>query len=124
MDRILLEDMHLQCIVGVLPEERTTQREIVVRVALDVDLLSAGVSDDIGDTVDYRQVEAGILAAVQGSDRGLIESLAHDVARACLRVNGVSRVAVRLEKPGALAVARNVVVEVERTREHFPELSA
>ena len=122
MDRILLEEMRLQCILGILPEERTTKREIVLRVTLDVDLLSAGTSDDIRDTVDYRLVESAIIAAVQNSRRGLIESMAHDVARACLQVNGVRRVAVRLEKPGALTAARNVVVEIERTHAHFPEL--
>ena len=35
---------------------------------------------------------------------------------------GVRRAIVRLEKPGALRFARTVAVEIERTRDDYPDL--
>ena len=119
MDRIIIEDLALRCIVGVNPEERISRRDVVITVTLEVDLLAAGRSDDIADTVDYSRVQSRIMDTVRDSEYRLIEALAHDVARACLREPGVRKAGIRLEKPGALPDARTVAVEIERSSAHF-----
>jgi FolB domain-containing protein len=56
---------------------------------------------------------------VESSSFFLVEKLATEVARLCLRDPKVERVDVRVEKPGALRFARTVAVEISRTREDF-----
>lgn len=123
MDRIVIEDLLLRCIVGVNPEERTQERDVVLKVVLSVDLRRAGRSDDLADTVDYKALKGSIRALVEGSRSLLIEKLAHEVARLCLAQPGVECAVVRVEKPGALRFARTVAVEIERDRGDFPELA-
>ena len=121
MDSIVIEDLLLRCIVGVNPEERTKLQDVNLQVTLFADLRPAGRSDDLGDTIDYKGLKGDIRALVEGSSYLLIERLAHEVARLCLRRPGVERVLVRVEKPGALRFARTVAVVVERRRSDYPE---
>lgn len=121
MDRIVIEDLLLRCIVGVNPEERTKLQDVNLQVTLYADLRPAGRSDDLADTIDYKGLKGDIRALVEGSSYLLIERLAHEVARLCLRRPGVERAQVRVEKPGALRFARTVAVVVERSRSDYPE---
>ena len=122
MDRIIIQDLVLHCIVGNNPDERSTVREVNLCLTLGTDLRPAGRSDNLADTVDYQQLKVEVRALVESSRYFLIERLAHEVARVCLQHAGVTQVSVRLEKPGALRFARTVAVEIERTRADFPEL--
>jgi len=121
MDRIVIEDLLLRCIVGVNPEERTNLQDVNLQVTLFADLRPAGRSDNLADTIDYKRLKGDIRALVEGSTYFLIEKLAHEVARLCLNRPGVERAVVRVEKPGALRFARTVAVVVERSRADFPE---
>jgi dihydroneopterin aldolase/D-erythro-7,8-dihydroneopterin triphosphate epimerase len=119
VDRIIIEDLRLRCIVGVNPDERNQPRDVNLRITLCTDLRPAGSSDVLADTVDYSALHDDIRALVETSRFLLIERLAHEVARICLQRPGVERASVRLEKPGALRGARTVAVEIERTRADY-----
>lgn len=115
-DRILIEDLLVRCILGISEEERREKQDVLISVVLFTDLSKAARSDRAEDTVDYRAVKYGVLAAVEGSQFHLAEALAQAVAESCLSHRGVERVQVRVEKPGALRFARTVAVEIERAR--------
>jgi FolB domain-containing protein len=121
VDRIIIEDLLLRCIVGVNPDERTKEQDVNLRITLSLDLRQAGSSDDLADTVDYKTLKGDIRALVEGSRFFLIERLAHEIARLCLQRPGVQGATVRLEKPGALRFARTVAVEIERSRADYRE---
>ena len=116
-DRILIKDLLVRGILGINDWEREQPQDILVNLTLFTDLRRAGFSDDIADSVNYRTVTKRILAHVETSTRYTVEALATDIARICLQESGVTRVRVRLEKPGALRFARSVGVEIERSRE-------
>jgi len=116
MDRILINQLLVRCILGVSAEERREKQDVLISVALFTDLTKAGRSDRFEDTVDYRAVNKDILAAVDGSQCHLAEALAERVAETCLAHGAVQRVQVTVEKPGALRFARSVAVEIERGR--------
>ena len=119
MDRIIIADLRLPTIVGVHPHERTQKQDVNLRITLVADLRRAGRSDALQDTVDYQTLAGDIRALVENSQFFLIERLAHEVARLCLRHAAVESASIRLEKPGALGGARTVAVEVERTRSDY-----
>jgi len=114
MDIIHIRDLEIECIVGVMPEERYTPRLVRINLRLECDLAAAGRSDALEDTVDYRDVRDRVMDVVRSNRDGLIERLVQRVAEAALSVRGVQRVTVILDKPGALDGARSVAVEISR----------
>jgi FolB domain-containing protein len=118
-DRIHITDLMLRTIIGVNDWERVERQDVLLNITLFGDLHAAGESDQIEDTINYRTVTKQIIQHVEESQRFTVEALAADVARICLQAEGVTRVWVRLEKPGALRFARSVGVEIERTAADF-----
>ena len=116
MDRILIRELAARCIIGVNDEERRDKQDVVISLALSVDLSRAGASDAIADSVDYRAIKKRVLALVEDSQFHLIEALAEAIARACLEAPGVFEAQVTVDKPGALRFARSVAVELVRRR--------
>jgi len=89
--------------VGVTEDERREPQELRITLLLHLDLLPAGASDDLMDTVDYDAVCGTVLRAVTTRAFHLIEAVAAAVAEAVLEAHRVAEVDVRVEKPGALA---------------------
>jgi FolB domain-containing protein len=115
MDKILIQNLRMQGILGVDDWERTTLREIVVNAILFTDTHRAAQSDDIADCVDYSQAAKEIRALVEGTRRFTVEALAEDIAGLCLSRPGVQKVTLRVDKPGAVTGAESVGVEIERS---------
>jgi len=115
-DRILIRDLRFRCIIGVDHEERREKQDVVVHITLDTDLRTAGRSDAIEDTIDYKLLKKKILRMAEASAFRLIEALAQRIADICLDEDRVERVEVKVEKPGALRFARTVAVSIVRGR--------
>ncbi len=116
MFRITIRNLRLRCIIGIKPDERREKQDVVVSICLWADLAKAGMSDSIDDTVNYRSVSKRVIAAVEGSSFNLLEALASSVADVCLDDGRVSKVMVRVDKPGALRFADSVGIELVRER--------
>ncbi len=115
-DRILIEGLRVSCVIGVNERERRAKQEVVIDIAFHVDVRAAGRSDDIADTVDYSAVAKRVGEHMAGSSFRLVEALAESVAGVCLADARVTRVDVRIRKPGALRLADSAGVEVTRRR--------
>jgi dihydroneopterin aldolase/D-erythro-7,8-dihydroneopterin triphosphate epimerase len=116
MDRIFIRDLLVRCIIGISPEERREKQDVLISVALTVDLSAAGKSDRVEDGVNYRPLKKRILAVAEASQYHLIEALAERVAAECLEDRLIREVQVSVEKPSALRFARTVGVEIVRRR--------
>ena len=117
LDVIHIRDLHLRCIIGVFEAERDRLQDVLINIAISVDLTDVCGSDCVGDTVDYKAIKNRVVALVEQSSFHLIEALAERVAQACLEDARVERVVVTVDKPGALRFARSVAVEITRERE-------
>jgi len=115
-DRILISDLSLRCIIGVNEDERREKQDVLISLAISVDVSKAGKSDRFEDTVDYRAIKKEIVGMVENSHYHLVEALAEAIADLCLKYSGVLDVQVRVEKPAALRFARSVGVEITRPR--------
>jgi FolB domain-containing protein len=120
MDRILITDLLVRCIIGVSDEERREKQDVLINLSLSADLEKAARTDRIEDAVDYRALKKGILSMVESSQFHLVEALAEAVAQLCLEHPGVLSARVRVEKPAALRFARSVGVEITRERKKGP----
>ena len=119
-DRIFLRGLTIECIIGFIEWERRIKQSVVIDLELPVDCRRASVSDDVADTLDYKQVAKRIIAFVGDSQFKLVETLAHRIAMLILEEFGVPWVRVSLNKPGAIRGSRDVGVVIERTREDLP----
>jgi FolB domain-containing protein len=117
MDRILISDLTVRCIIGVNEEERRERQDVVINLAIYADLRKAGQSDRFEDAVDYRAIKKRIVSMVENSRYYLVEAMAEAIAEICLDHPTVTKVQVRVDKPGALRFARSVGVEITRERE-------
>jgi dihydroneopterin aldolase len=102
---------------GVRPAEREQPQEFKVDVKLKTDLVQAGRSDRVEETVDYRRVYAIAKAVVEGESVQLIETLAHRIAERVLELDRVDAVSVRVAKrPESMRPIDAAAVEIKRTR--------
>ena len=116
MDRILIRDLLVRCVVGIDEHERREKQDVVINVALAADLRPSGEADRFDEQLDYRAIKKRIVTAVEESQFRLLEALAEHVARLCLESRGVREVQVTVDKPGALRFARSVAIEITRAR--------
>jgi FolB domain-containing protein len=116
MDRILISDLLVRCIIGVNEDERREKQDVVINLAISTDLAKAGKSDRFEDAVDYRDLKKRIVALAESSRFYLVEALAEAVASLCLEHPAIAQVQVKVEKPLALRFARSVGVEITRSR--------
>ena len=118
MDRIELEGMVFSGRHGVRPAEREQPQEFKVDVELEADLVKAGRSDSVGDTVDYRLVYAIAKDVIEGASAQLIETLASRIAERVLDLTRVVAVSVRVAKrPESMRPIDGATVKITRKRE-------
>ncbi len=117
MDRIVIKDLVVPGIVGINPDEREHEQDILVNVTLWVDTRPAAASDAIEDAVNYRSVTKAMIAHLREGRPRLVERLAEELAGICLAADArIAEVEVSVEKPGALRHARSVGVVIRRSR--------
>jgi FolB domain-containing protein len=114
MDKILINNLRVQGILGVNDWERDKPREILINVILFTDTKTASYSDKVSDSVDYSYVVKEIRSLAEEAHRFTVEALAEDIANLCLSKPSVQSVAVRVEKPGAIIGVDSVGVEIKR----------
>lgn len=116
LDRILISDLSVRCIIGVWEEERREKQDVLINIILFTDLSKEGKSDRFEDAVDYREIKKRVMAMAENSRFHLLEALAEATAKICLDHPRVKEVLIRAEKPSALRFARTVGVEILRGR--------
>ena len=117
MDKILIKDLRLRCIIGINEFERKEKQDVTINIVIWSNLAEAAKTDDIGKTVDYKEITKRIIKLVDGSEFRLVETLAEKIAESCLEHARVKKVRVTVEKPGALRFARSVGVSILRKRD-------
>jgi 7,8-dihydroneopterin aldolase/epimerase/oxygenase len=115
-DRIFLRGLSIECIIGFIEWERRIKQTVVIDLEMPVDCRRAAISDEVADTLDYKQVAKRVIAFVSESQFKLVETLAERIASVILQEFGVEWVRVGLNKPGAIRGSRDVGVTIERRR--------
>lgn len=98
VDLIELRGLRVSALCGALPEERERAQPFEVDLDLEVDLATAGRSDELGDTVDYGAVCTTVEAAMVGEQFTLMEAMAQRIADVVLADAAVASVTVVVRK--------------------------
>jgi dihydroneopterin aldolase len=114
MDIIFLHDLRVDALIGIWEWERRIRQTVVIDLDMGVDIRRAARSDEVEDTLNYKQVAKRVQQFVADADFKLVETLAERIAEIVQGEFGVSWVRVRIFKPGAIRGARDVGVIIER----------
>lgn len=113
--RIFVRDLTLSAHIGVSERERAKSQRLRINVELDV-TPQRPIDDDPARVVDYRSVVPEIRRICAETRPRLLETLAEEIAAACLFDGRTQAVRVRVEKLDRYSDAAGVGVEVERRR--------
>ena len=114
MDIIFLRDLRIETVIGIYDWEREIKQTVVLDLEMATDIRKAAATDAIDDTLDYKAVAKRLIAFVEESSFGLVETLAERCAAIVLDEFDVPWVRLTLNKQGAVRGARDVGVIIER----------
>ena len=117
MDKVIIKDLLARGIIGVHDWERNRPQNIMINITMFTDTRRAAQTDSLDDCINYSTMSKKVLAHAESVNRLTVEALANDLARICLEEDGVQKVIVRVEKPGAVRFSESVGVEIERSRD-------
>lgn len=104
---------------GVLPEENLLGQKFIVDATLFVDLIKAGKSDNVHDTVSYADVYRHIKTVMEGRPHNLLESVADRLANEIMNdYHQVQGLQLHLKKPhvAVTGVVESLGIEITRYR--------
>jgi dihydroneopterin aldolase len=115
MDKIFLNDLKIETIIGIYDWERETLQTLGFDLEMDWDIRKAASSDDIADTLDYGAVADTIVKFVEASRYQLIETLAEDLCSLLLNEFPIPKLKLTLSKPVALHGNNLAKIVIERS---------
>ena len=117
LDRILIKDLSVSGILGINPDERVNEQEILVNAIMWADTRPAAESDEIVDAANYRTVAKALIAHIERGKPMLVERLVQELVDICFDMEPrIMQVEMTVEKPGALRHARSVGIKIRRFR--------
>jgi dihydroneopterin aldolase len=115
-DTIFLSELKIETIVGIWEWERKIRQTVSIDLEMGADIRRAAASDDIEDTLNYKQVAKRVQQFVADSEFQLVETMAEKTAALILAEFDVPWVRIRVNKPGAIRGARDVGVLIRREK--------
>ena len=119
MDRIYLEDLRVEAVIGIWEWERRVRQTVSLDLEMATDVRRAAATDDIEDALNYRSIAKRLSETVESSQFKLVETLAETLARIVVTEFGVPWLKLSVSKPGAIQGSRNVGIVIERSTEDY-----
>lgn len=115
-DILKINNMVFHAFIGQENYEHEVGHRYEVDVKLNLDLATAGQTDNIEDTIDVRKVYRVIEEIMMEADVHLVEAITEQIANALIEKLGIAEVMVRVRKPNAPIGGICDGFEVEMTR--------
>ncbi|MFV0476813.1 MAG: dihydroneopterin aldolase [Parahaliea sp.] len=115
MDRVFITGLQLDTVIGVYDWERSIRQILILDIELAWNNRPAAASDDLHLALDYAAVTKRLQGFAATSQYQLIETFAEQVAALLIAEFAIPWLRLRVSKPGAVAAARTVGVEIERS---------
>ncbi|CAM3626286.1 dihydroneopterin aldolase [Halomonas sp. AOP12-C2-37] len=121
MDRILIEALTVDTVIGAYDWERSIQQTLSLDLTLATDIRAAAATDDLQLTLDYAAICQRIQQFADAHQFALVETFAERLSE-CLRTEfSITWLRLRVRKPGAVPNAASVGLEI--TRGSLPEVT-
>ncbi len=114
MDIVFITDLDIDTVIGIYDWEREIKQTVRLNIEMNADVAKAALTDHIDDTLDYKAVAKRLIAFVEQSEFGLVETLAERCTEIIRNEFPVQWVRFRLDKLGAVTGSRSVGILIER----------
>ncbi|MCV2883343.1 dihydroneopterin aldolase [Aestuariibacter sp. AA17] len=114
MDKIIIQGLKINALIGVYDWERESKQPLLVDIVMQLDLSKAAQSDDVNDTVDYAKAAELLEKVALDSDFQLLEALAGKLIDTLMATYPLLNVTLTLTKPNILDNAQKVAVQMTR----------
>jgi len=121
VDVLRIEELMVDCVVGMYPHERHASQPLRVDVEMRLDTEASAVKESLRSTVDYAATASQLVFLLRSCRFRLLETAGHVLARYILappapdeRRAQVASALIRLSKPGALRGFAIPSLEIER----------
>ncbi len=118
MDKIFVEGLQVDCIIGILPFEREETQPLIIDLVLEHDLKPAASAHDLSLSIDYAALSERVAEYVIARRAFLLEELAFELCDLILKEFKPRRVTIRLKKPQAVKMAQAAGIEVSKTADN------
>jgi dihydroneopterin aldolase len=115
LDKVFIENLAVETVIGIFDWEREIRQSVALDLEMEFDIAAAAASDHIDDTLDYKAVAKRLIRFIEKSEFQLVEALAEKCAQIVLAEFPVSRLKLKLSKPGAVRGSSAVGVIIERS---------
>ena len=114
MDTVFIESLEVDTVIGAYDWERTIRQKLLVDVQMSWDNRPCATDDALHLALDYAAVSEQINEFAQNSQFELVETFAEKLAALLMAEFNIPWLRLKITKPGAVAHARGVGVEIER----------
>jgi len=116
MDKIIFDKIQFYAYHGVYEEENKLGQKFEVDLELFLDLRSAGMNDNLEETINYALVYEVVKKIVTETNKKLLEAVAEGIASELLRLFPIEEVIVRVRKlqPPIPGYLQSISVEIRR----------
>jgi dihydroneopterin aldolase len=115
-----IEELRISCIIGIFPQERIQEQELILDLELDCAFSALVQQQRIEDTVDYAEVANWWESWIQEQKFLLLETLAEQASLEIFaRYPQIQKLRFKIRKPAAIPKARAAVVSISRTNPLF-----
>ncbi|EGH42077.1 dihydroneopterin aldolase [Pseudomonas syringae] len=114
MDRVFIEGLEVDTVIGAYDWERGIRQCLRLDLSFAWDNRPAAAGDDLSKALDYVSVSTRIQAFAEQAQFQLVETFAERLAEVLMGEFNIPWLRLKLTKPGAVAAAAGVGVEIER----------
>jgi dihydroneopterin aldolase len=114
LDRVFIEGLEVDTMIGAYDWERGIRQVLRLDLSFAWDNRLAAAEDDLSKALDYASVSARIQAFAEQAQFQLVETFAERLAEVLMNEFQIPWLHLKLTKPGAVAAAAGVGVEIER----------
>lgn len=114
MDTVFIEKLEIVTTIGVYDWERSIKQCLLIDLTIAWDNNLSAQNDDIYMALDYVKITEKVNEFAENSSFKLIESFAEQLANLLQHSFKLSWLRLKVTKPGAIASAEGVGVQIER----------
>jgi len=114
LDRVFIEGLQVDTVIGAYDWERGIRQCLRLDLSFAWDNRPAAAGDDLTKALDYASVSNRIQAFAEQAQFQLVETFAERLAEVLMSEFTIPWLRLKVTKPGAVAAAAGVGVEIER----------
>lgn len=108
MQTLRIKNLKLRIIVGINPEERIHKQDVLINITADINNSKAIQTEDINDTLNYRNLAKSVIEFVEKSEFYLLDTLVDKVLNLVMSDDLVIRATVEIDKTTVLRYCDSV----------------